>query len=176
MGGGSSLTLSLTCGNKGYFPTQYDDDAKAGYVKLVNIASTYFYVKGTGIGRASDDLDMAMLPADHPGRAWGAKRWGDLWGAKMQPRYEVDILLTATPQPDPPVFFATGTRYEPINDEKGNVTGRRVEGRTATVTRRHDTIPYNQRVNLIRYCALDSKETISITINGSIIEQRPRSN
>ena len=117
---------------------------------------------------------MEPLPAGHPGRAWGAKRWGDLWGAKMQPRYEVDIQLTATPQPDPPVLFVTGTRYEKIDEESGRHTGRRVESRTATVTRRHDTIPYNQRVNLIRYCALDSKETITIIINGSITAQRPR--
>ncbi len=116
---------------------------------------------------------MEALPADHPGRAWGAKRWGDLWGATMQPRYEVDIHLTATPQPDPPVLFATGTYYRPIGDDSGEVTGTRVESTTATVTRRHDTIYWNQRVNLVRYCEINSTETVTVTVNGRITAQRP---
>ncbi len=129
--GGSSLTLSLTCGLTGYYPTQFDNvrtregglrpsgEVRGGFPEKVNIASTYFYVKGTGIGRASDDLDMEALPAAHPGRAWGAKRWGDLWGAQMQPRYEVDIALSVTNQPDPPVYFITGVTYHGGSDYRG---------------------------------------------------------
>ena len=175
--GGSELTLQLTCGTKGYLATgvgashetylgqrQRSDGSNTTPLEsgLVNLASTYFYVRGTGIGRASDDGNFSPLPENHPGRAWGAKRWGDLWGAVMQPRYEVDIELTATPQPDPPVYFVTN-----------NTSGIPVESKTMTVQRRYDT-PYTaQNVSLVRYCDLDSKETISVTINGRIAGKRP---
>ncbi len=179
--GGSSLTLQLTCGLKGHRPTQYqvvrsgcggdrqpDCGTSGGAVEYVNTAAAYFYVKGTGIGRATDDGDFEPLPAGHPGRAWGAKRWGDLWGARMQPRYEVDIALTLTPQPEPPVYFVTGTSLQ-----DGRHQGSPVENQTVTVQRRYDTTLFNQKVSLVRYCALDSKETISVTINGSIAGKRP---
>ncbi len=180
---GSSLTLSLTCGLTGYYPTQFGNvrtgeggpkpagDVQGGFPEKVNLASTYFYVKGTGIGRASDDLDMEELPAAHPGRAWGAKRWGDLWGAKMQPRYEVDIALSVTSQqPVPPVYFVTGVTYHGGSDYRGTP----VQSMNPTVQRSHDTNLVTQRVSLIRFCNPESTETVSVTVTGTITGKRPR--
>ena len=87
----------------------------------------------------------------------------------MQPRYEIDIKLSVTNQPDPPVYFQTGITYV----EGSGYSGIPTDNQTPTVQRRYDTILYNQRVNLIRYCDLESKETISVTINGAITGKRP---
>ncbi len=176
---GNRLTLQLSCGNKGYYPTTFgittgDNSGQptAGNVELKNYVSTYFYVKGTGIGTKADDYAMESLPAGHPGRAFGAKRWGDLWGHVPQPRYEIDILLTVENQPDPPVYFSTGTSYVITGLEKGEYRGTLVQSQTATVQRRHDTLFPNLDVGLVRFCELDSKETISVTITAAITAKR----
>ncbi len=172
--GGNSLTLSLACGLKGHYPTRFgnaEGQVQGGYPEKVNIASAYFYVKGTGIGRASDDLYREALPDGHAGRAYGAKTWADLLGIQMQPRYEIDIALKVTNQPDPPVYFITGVTYHGGSDYRGIPT----QTLTPTVQRRHDTNYINQRVNLIRYCDdPESTETISVTVTGTITGKRPR--
>ncbi len=89
----------------------------------------------------------------------------------MQPRYEIDIALKVTNQPDPPVYFITGVTYHGGSDYRGVPE----QTLTPTVQRRHDTNRTNQRVNLIRYCDdPESTETISVTVAGTITGKRRR--
>ncbi len=153
------MTVTLTCSKdfRGYLPPGSDERA-TGWdgSKPYNVASTYFYVQGHGIGRHSDDDLFVSLPSSHPGRAWGAKTWGDLYPwYRAQPRYEVDITLSIDPQPDPPILFAIGH-------------GASGETQTAVVKRRFNTPIDEQIVTLRRYCGLDVTETVTFTVKAVI--------
>ncbi len=158
------LSITFTCDPKakGGLPA-FTEQGVTGWNQSdrFSLVSKSIYVQGRGIGRHSDDDLFEPLPGDHPGRAWGAKTWGDLYPwYRAQPRYEVDITLSVDPQQNPPIMFVTGN----------GVAG---QAQTAVVQRRFNTTQDNQRISLRRYCELGSSETVTFTVKAVITGRRP---
>ena len=126
------------------------DNAPGGYP-----ASTHILVEARNVeGNAGD---QEMLPADHPGRAWGSTMWCQLWNdCTVEPRMELDINLTQTSEN--PVT---------LSDHNSSASGEEI-----MVTRGANTRLAQKVVSINRLCTSDNDDPGSVTITGTEVARR----
>lgn len=118
-------------------------------------ASTHILVEARNVeGNAGD---QEMLPADHPGRAWGSTMWCQLWnGCTVEPRMELDINLTQT-----------SNRPVTLSDHNSSVSGEDI-----MVTRGANTRLAQKVVSINRLCTSPSDHPGTVTITGTEVARR----
>ncbi len=123
-------------------------------------ASTHILVEARNV--AGNAGDQEMLPADHPGRAWGARMWCQLWnGCTPIKPVELDIMLT---QNTPSGNMVT------LSDHNSSKSGTMI-----TVTRRDTTILSKKVVSINRLCTSPGDTGDypgQVTITGQKVAER----